>query len=167
MSEIAHTTASMLLPEQVLVTHCIEHKFTFALAESCTGGMIAARITSISGSSEIFNGGVVCYANAVKHDVLGVPQEILETNGAVSAACAKAMAEGARKVLKATIAVSVTGIAGPKGGTPEKPVGLVFIGVATESAVSVEEHIFSGDRESIRKQAADAAVIAALRAANQ
>lgn len=167
MSEISHAKASVLLPEQMLVEFFSEHKFTFALAESCTGGMIATRITSIPGASAMFNGGVVCYANAVKHDVLGVSQEILETDGAVSAACAKAMAEGARKVLKATIAVSITGIAGPKGGTPEKPVGLVFIGIATELAVSVEEHVFSGDRESIRKQAADAALIAALRAAKQ
>jgi PncC family amidohydrolase len=165
MPEITYKTASTLLPEQMLVTFFSERKLRFALAESCTGGLIAARITNISGVSELFNGAVVCYANDVKRDLLGVPQRLLETEGAVSASCAKAMAEGARKVLKADIAVSVTGIAGPEGGTPTKPVGLVFIGIATEEEVSAEEHFFSGNRESIRKQAADAALRAALRAA--
>jgi PncC family amidohydrolase len=151
----------------MLVGFFSEHKLTFALAESCTGGMIAARITSIPGSSAMFNGGVVCYANNVKRDVLGVPQGILETEGAVSESCAKAMADGARTILNADIAVSVTGIAGPEGGTPTKPVGLVFIGTATGKGVSVEKHLFSGDREDIRKQAADAALHVALRATKQ
>jgi len=165
MPEIPQTTRSSLLLEQMLVTLFSARKLKFALAESCTGGLISSRITNIPGASEIFNGGVVCYANDVKRDVLGVPQETLETEGAVSASCATAMAEGARKALKADIAVSVTGIAGPGGGTPAKPVGLVFIGIATEEAISVEEHHFSGDRERIRQQAADAALTAALRAA--
>jgi PncC family amidohydrolase len=167
MPETAYKTASTLLPEQMLVDFFSERKLKFALAESCTGGLIAARITSISGASAVFNGDVVCYANDVKRDLLGVPQRLLETEGAVSAACAKAMAEGARTALKSDIAVSVTGIAGPGGGTPEKPVGLVFIGIATEATVSAEEHFFSGDRERIRKQAADAALTAALCAAKQ
>lgn len=165
MPETAYKTASSLLPEQMLIDFFSERKLTFALAESCTGGLIAARITNISGASAMFNGAVVCYANDVKRDLLGVPQRLLETEGAVSAACAKAMAEGARTALKSDIAVSVTGIAGPGGGTPTKPVGLVFIGIATEEEVSAEEHFFAGDRESIRKQATDAALRAALRAA--
>ena len=167
MPETAYKTASTLLPEQMLVDFFSERKLKFALAESCTGGLIAARITSISGASAVFNGDVVCYANDVKRDLLGVPQRLLETEGDVSAACAKAMAEGARTALKSDIAVSVTGIAGPGGGTPEKPVGLVFIGIATEATVSAEEYFFSGDRERIRKQAADAALTAALCAAKQ
>lgn len=165
MPEIPQTTRSSLLLEQMLVTLFSERKVKFALAESCTGGLISARITNIPGASEIFNGGVVCYANDVKRDVLGVSQGLLETEGAVSASCATAMAEGARKALKADIAVSVTGIAGPGGGTPEKPVGLVFIGIATDTDVSAERHQFTGDRDSIRQQAADAALAAALRAA--
>ena len=165
MSEHTHNTTSACLPEQILVAFFGERRLTLALAESCTGGQIAARITSIPGASAMFNGGIVCYANAVKRDFLGVSQAILETEGAVSASCAKAMAEGARKVLKTNIAVSVTGIAGPGGGTSEKPVGLVFIGIATETAVSAEEHFFTGNRASIRTQAADAAMTAAMTAA--
>lgn len=167
LSESAHTKASVLLPEQMLVGFFSEHKLTFALAESCTGGMIAARITSIPGASAIFNGGVVCYANNVKRDVLGVPQGILETEGAVSESCAKAMADGARTILNADIAVSVTGIAGPEGGTPTKPVGLVFIGTATKGAVTAERHLFTGDRAQIRQQASEVALQAALEIAQQ
>jgi PncC family amidohydrolase len=165
MPEQEHTATGALLPEQAVVDIFRERKLKLALAESCTGGMIAARLTSIPGASEIFKGSVVCYANEVKRDLLGVPQAILETEGAVSAACAKAMAEGARAALKSDIAVSVTGIAGPAGGTPEKPVGCVFIGLATKDAISAERHLFTGDRAAIRQQAAEAALTAALRAA--
>jgi len=164
MPEQEHTATGALLPEQAVVDIFRERKLKLALAESCTGGMIAARLTSIPGASEIFKGSVVCYANEVKRDLLGVPQAILETEGAVSAACAKAMAEGARAALKSDIAVSVTGIAGPGGGTPTKPVGCVFIGLATKGAVTAERHLFTGDRAAIRQQASDAALTAALRA---
>ena len=167
MPEQEHTATGALLPEQAVVDIFRERKLKLALAESCTGGMIAARLTSVPGASEIFNGSIVCYANEVKCDLLGVPQGILETEGAVSASCARAMAEGARRALKSDIAVSVTGIAGPAGGTPTKPVGCVFIGLATEKEVSAEEYHFSGDREHIRKQAADAALRATLRATEQ
>ena len=165
MPEQILTTTSALSLEHRLVTLFRERKLTLSLAESCTGGLISARITNIPGASEIFTGCVVCYANDVKHDLLGVPQQILDTEGAVSASCAQAMAAGAREALKSDIAVSVTGIAGPSGGTPTKPVGLVFIGIATGNIVSAEERFCSGDRECIRKQAADAALTAALRAA--
>ena len=165
MPDQEHTATDTLLPEQVLVTVFRERKLKLALAESCTGGMIAACITSVPGASDMFKGGVVCYANEVKRDLLGVPQGILETEGAVSASCAKAMAEGARRTLKSDIAVSVTGIAGPGGGTLEKPVGCVFIGIATQGTVSAERHLFTGDRDQIRQQASDAALTAALRAA--
>lgn len=164
MPEQEHTATDALLPEQVVVANFRERKLKLALAESCTGGMIAARITSVPGASDIFNGSIVCYANEVKRDLLGVPQGILETEGAVSASCARAMAEGARRALKSDIAVSVTGIAGPAGGTPSKPVGCVFIGIATKGSVSTERHLFTGDRATIRQQASDAALTAALRA---
>ncbi len=167
MDDQEHTATDALLPEQVVVAIFRERKLKLALAESCTGGMISARLTSVPGASDIFNGSIVCYANEVKRDLLGVPQGILETEGAVSASCARAMAEGARRALKSDIAVSVTGIAGPGGGTPSKPVGCVFIGIATEKKVSAEEYHFSGDRERIRKQAADAAIRIALKIAKQ
>jgi PncC family amidohydrolase len=158
MPEQDYTATAALLPEQVVVSVFRERKLKLALAESCTGGMIAERITSIPGASDIFNGAIVCYANDIKRDLLGVPQGLLETEGAVSASCAKAMAEGARKSLKSDIAVSVTGIAGPGGGTPTKPVGCVFIGIATKGSVTAERHLFTGDRAAIRQQATDAAL---------
>ena len=151
--------------ESRLVAACKERGLTVATAESCTGGLIAARITSVSGSSAIFLGGVVSYANAVKRDLLGVPQEVLERAGAVSKECAEAMAAGVRARLQADVAVSVTGVAGPDGGTPQKPVGLVYIGMATVVGVRVECCQFCGDREAIRKQASDRALALLLDAA--
>lgn len=127
----------------------IAHGITIGTAESCTGGNIAHQVTSISGSSAYFLGGVVSYANAVKHGVLGVPAGILENPGAVSAPCARAMAEGAHRLLGVDIAVASTGIAGPLGGTARKPVGLVYLAVATTAGTTVEEHVFSGDRAAI------------------
>ena len=144
--------------ETRLVTMGMKRGMTLATAESCTGGMIAARITSVPGSSAVFLGGVVSYANAVKGDLLGVPRELLERVGAVSSECAGAMASGARRLMKADVAVSATGIAGPDGGTPQKPVGLVYIGVATPADVRVERCQFAGDREAVRRQAADRAL---------
>jgi len=141
-----------------------ERKLTLAFAESCTGGMAAMRVTSVPGSSDVFLGGIVSYANAVKRDILGVPQELLDAHGAVSEPCAAAMAEGVRKRLGAGIAASVTGIAGPGGGTPGKPVGLVFIGVSTPAGTHAARHLFTGDRHAIRQQAV-AAVFAAVRQA--
>ena len=122
---------------------------TVATAESCTGGNIAHQITSRPGSSSYFLGGVVSYANDVKHRVLGVPEAVLENPGAVSESCARAMAEGARALIGADIAVSTTGIAGPDGGTARKPVGLVYIGLATAGETIVEEHVFPGDRAAV------------------
>ena len=121
-----------------------------ATAESCTGGGIGAAITSAPGASEVFLGGVISYANEVKRDVLGVAQATLDSVGAVSGETAAQMAEGARRLLKADLAVSVTGVAGPGGGTPEKPVGLVWFGVATAGGVRTEKALFVGDRATIR-----------------
>ncbi|MDD4018975.1 MAG: nicotinamide-nucleotide amidohydrolase family protein [Kiritimatiellae bacterium] len=150
--------------ERRLVAICREKGVTVATAESCTGGLVAGRITSVPGASAMFMGGVVSYANAVKRDMLGVPQEVLDRVGAVSAECAEAMARGARARLKAGVAVSVTGIAGPDGGSPQKPVGLVYLGVASAAGVRTECFRLSGDRESIRGQAVERALEVLLEA---
>ena len=125
---------------------------TCATAESCTGGGIGAAITAVSGSSEVFEGGIISYSNAVKRDVLGVSAADLERVGAVSAEVAEQMAVGARRLTGADLAVAVTGIAGPTGGTPDKPVGTVWFGLATASSVRSERKLFIGDRESVRNQ---------------
>lgn len=126
---------------------------TCATAESCTGGGVGQALTAVPGASGVFLGGVVSYANSVKEEVLGVPSEVLKTAGAVSGECAEAMAAGARRLLKADVAVSVTGIAGPGGGSAEKPVGLVWFGIATAQGVRSERAIFCGDRETVRAKA--------------
>ncbi|MBN1455352.1 MAG: CinA family protein [Methanomicrobia archaeon] len=128
---------------------------TLATAESCTGGLVGDRITNISGSSEYYKGGVVAYANEVKESVLQVARTILTEKGAVSAECAVAMANGVRTLLDSDIGISTTGIAGPTGGTPEKPVGLVYIALATKDYVAHEKHIFHRDREGNKCEAAD------------
>ena len=129
-----------------------------ATAESLTGGGIGAAITSVSGASAVFAGGIISYTNAVKHRVLGVPVEILDTCGAVSAPVAKAMAEGARRVTGADAAVSVTGLAGPDGDEFGNPVGTVFIGYADEKTAFAREYHFDGDREAVREQTICAAL---------
>ncbi len=129
-----------------------EKGLTLATAESCTGGGVGHALTSVSGSSSVYLGGVISYANTVKEQVLHVPAEILATKGAVSHETARAMAEGVRALLGADIAVSITGIAGPLSDNTKKPVGLVYIGVSTENGVSVKENHFDGDRESVRDQ---------------
>lgn len=126
---------------------------TCATAESCTGGGIGSAITSVPGSSEVYAGGVVSYSNAVKHNVLGVSQESLDRHGAVSSEVAGEMAKGARRLLKVDLAVSVTGIAGPGGGSAEKPVGLVWFGVSSARGTRTEKAIFAGDRARVREQA--------------
>ena len=110
-----------------LLSLCLDRKLTIATAESCTGGLVAAAFTAIAGSSASFSAGLVCYSNRAKMSVLGVERELLKTYGAVSAECARAMAEGACAVTRAHLALSTTGIAGPGGGSAERPVGLVHI----------------------------------------
>ena len=127
-----------------------ERKVTLAVAESCTGGLLAQRISAVPGCSRYFRGGVVAYANEAKRDLLGVPEALLATQGAVSAAVARAMAEGARSRFGSDLAVSTTGISGPDGGTPEKPVGLVFVGFADARDSSAYEFLFPFDRERHR-----------------
>ena len=131
---------------------------TLALAESCTGGLIGYRITSVPGSSAVFRGGVVAYADLAKSRLLGVDRATLRRRGAVSAETAVEMARGARRALGARVALAVTGIAGPAGGTPEKPVGLVFTGLSAGRKDRVEEHFLGGGREKVRRQAADLAL---------
>ena len=135
-----------------------ERGLKLVLAESCTGGLLGSRITDVSGSSEYFLGGVVAYAYEAKADLLGVAWDTLNTKGAVSRETVLEMARGIRKLMKADIAVSVSGIAGPTGGTPEKPVGTTWIGLAADDGEWAKRHQFSGDRETNKVSAADAAL---------
>jgi len=135
-----------------------ERGWTLGIAESCTGGLIGHRITNVPGSSDYFLGDVVAYATATKVLLLNVAPESLREFGAVSAEVATEMAQGIRDVLRADVGISVTGIAGPGGGTPEKPVGLVFIALVTSSRKLVERHVWDGDREENKLDSADAAL---------
>lgn len=131
---------------------------TIGAAESCTGGLVSARLTSVPGSSDVFAGGLVTYEDRLKVDVLGVPSDLLERHGAVSAETAAAMAGGARRALGVDVGISVTGVAGPGGGTPQKPVGLVFVHVETpEGSHGVELHL-PGNREAVRRRSAASAL---------
>jgi nicotinamide-nucleotide amidase len=144
--------------EEVIGNLLKEQKKTLALAESCTGGLVARRITEVSGSSEYFIEGTVTYANEAKIRTLSVPAELIKAHGAVSAEVAEAMAKGMRERAQTDYAVSVTGIAGPTGGTEEKPVGTVFIGYADESQVKSFKILLPGDRYLIRWRASQAAL---------
>jgi PncC family amidohydrolase len=129
-----------------------QKKLTLAVAESCTGGLIGGAVTAISGSSSYFRGGIIAYDNEVKQGLLRVPQRVLEKHGAVSADTVIAMARGAQKLLAADCSIAVSGVAGPGGGTKEKPVGLVYIGIAAKNRVQAFEERFIGNRESVREQ---------------
>ena len=143
----------ILLQGSQFLQSCRLKKIKLATAESCTGGLIASLITAIVGSSDVFDRGFVTYSNDAKVDCLGVPISLIDKFGAVSAQVAKAMAEGALANSNAQLSLSVTGIAGPGGGTEQKPVGLVFIGSAlTWSDTIVEKNIFSGDRAAVRNK---------------
>jgi nicotinamide-nucleotide amidase len=144
--------------EEVVARVLTENRATIAVAESCTGGLLAERLTNIPGSSSYFLGGVVCYSNDLKSALVDVPAELIESKGAVSPEVALALAEGIRKRTGATIGVGVTGIAGPGGGTPEKPVGLVHIGIADERGPRERRFQFPGDRERIRMHASQTAL---------
>lgn len=131
---------------------------TLATAESCSGGLIAHRITNVAGVSTLYKGGVVAYSNEAKVALLGVDAAMIASQGAVSEEVAREMAEGARKRFGADVAVGVTGIAGPGGGTPEKPVGLVYIAVAHGRETFVERNVFTGGREAVKTQTAERAL---------
>lgn len=142
-----------------LSTLLVAKGLALAIAESCTGGLLAAAMTERPGASTVFERGFVTYSNQAKTDMLDVPAALIEEKGAVSAEVAEAMAAGALKQSSADLAVAITGIAGPDGGSAERPVGLVFISVAkTNAAPGVKEYRFHGNREDIRRQAAAAAL---------
>lgn len=150
----------------LLVNALTKAKKRVATAESCTGGMISAAITSVSGASGVFDCGVCSYANFIKHKVVGVREETLNTYGAVSDKTAAEMARGVRLLSGADIGVSTTGIAGPLGGTPYKPVGLVYVGISTAMGLHTEKLLLgenSADRERIRELAVSAALFFALK----
>jgi competence/damage-inducible protein CinA-like protein len=144
--------------EELVLELCRARGWTVATAESITGGLIGARLTAVPGSSDVFLGGVIAYANGVKERELGVPAELLTAHGAVSAETAAAMAAGVRDRLGADVGVSVTGIAGPGGGSAEKPVGLVYVHAETPEGGSGIEFSFPSDRETIRARSAVAAL---------
>lgn len=144
--------------ESQLIARLLQGPHWLGVAESCTGGLLAGRLTSVPGASAVFAGGVVAYSNEVKQRLLGVQPQTLERYGAVSAQTAMEMAAGAREALGVDYAASVTGIAGPGGGTEEKPVGLVFVAVAGPTGGKVTRWVFTGDRESVRAQSVDAAL---------
>ena len=144
--------------EQELVTRCLNAGVVLAVAESCSGGLIAHRITNVPGASAVFRGGVVAYADEVKKWLLGVSAAALAAHGAVSEPVALAMAQGARSLLDGDYGVAVTGIAGPDGGTVEKPVGTVYIAVAGPSEARARLYRFEGDRAAVKAQTADMAL---------
>ena len=148
--------------EEELVEILTKKQYKITTAESCTGGLVAATIVNVSGASEVFQAGFVTYANEAKEKELGVKSETLQTYGAVSEKTAKEMAIGCAAHAKAQVGISTTGIAGPGGGTAEKPVGLVYIGCAVSFYVYLEINVFSGDRQQVRRQAADRAIGFAL-----
>jgi nicotinamide-nucleotide amidase len=150
--------------DEVVARRLIAAGQTVAVAESCTGGGLGARLTSLPGSSGYVLGGVISYADEVKRDVLGVDAALLRLHGAVSEPVAEAMAAGARALAGSDWALSITGVAGPGGGTPEKPVGLVYVGLAGPAGVAAREHRLRGDRETIRDRSA-ALALHALRVA--
>ena len=140
---------------------CLGRELTVAVAESCTGGLVADAITDIPGSSGYFLGGVVSYADSAKTALLDVPTEVLEAHGAVSAQVGRAMAEGARERFSADLAAAVTGVAGPDGGSEAKPVGLTYVAVAAAQGVDIRRFVWNGDR-SANKEASAAAVLEIL-----
>lgn len=144
--------------EEKVVQLLMEMEMTVSTAESCTGGLVAATLVNVAGVSAVFNEGYITYANEAKHRLLGVSEETLSRYGAVSSQAAEEMAKGVCAVSNSDCSVVTTGIAGPDGGTPEKPVGLVYIGCAVCGKVSVHECRFSGDRSQVRNSAAKAAL---------
>ncbi len=145
-------------PEKLLMDLLLKKGYTLCTAESCTGGLISARITSLAGSSRFFKGAVIAYDNSVKLKLLSVNPKVLETFGVVSSEVVQQMALGASGLLESDCAISVSGIAGPGGGTPIKPVGLVYIGTSVGQSVTSRKYLFTGNRAEIRALAASASL---------
>ena len=156
--DAVYTTEENVTLEESVICLLEEKKMTVTTAESCTGGKLSGRLLNVAGASSVYNEGYITYANASKEKILGVKHETLETYGAVSEQTAAEMALGAAKVAGADAALSVTGIAGPGGGTAEKPVGLVYIGCAVKGEVTVREYRFTGNREKNRDYAVARAI---------
>jgi len=129
-----------------------------AVAESCTGGLVGSKITDVPGASSYFLGGVIAYSNDIKMNILGVKRETLENFGAVSKECAKEMAIGVSDLFKADVAIATTGIAGPTGGSKDKPVGLVYIAIKSGNEINVQKYVFDGDRKDIKEKIANKAL---------
>lgn len=144
--------------EEEVIRRCAERGVTLAVAESCTGGYIGGQLISVPGSSKVFLGGVIAYANAPKRNLLQLSAELLRAEGAVSGPAAAAMAEGARTALGTTLAVGASGIAGPTGGTAEKPAGTVFIALATPNGTRAERYLFAVPRRAYLVCVAEAAL---------
>jgi len=144
------TSARRTLTAQV-AEQLLSKKLLLATAESCTGGLIAAACTDLAGSSDWFERGFVSYSNAAKTELLGVPADLIESHGAVSEPVARAMVEGALRHSRSQVAVAVTGVAGPGGGSPDKPVGTVWFGWATPDGVVTDKRCFDGDRQQVRE----------------
>tara|TARA_B100000780_G_scaffold130995_1_gene91847 strand:- start:36 stop:506 length:471 start_codon:yes stop_codon:yes gene_type:complete len=142
-----------------LVRKLIQKKLKISFAESCTGGMLSSMITSVSGSSRVFNLGLVTYSNQMKIDILNVPKKILDKHGAVSKECCLSMVKNLSKISRTNISISITGIAGPEGGTKFKPVGLVYIGVKKGNKIVIKENLFKNkNRISIQKASVNTAL---------
>lgn len=146
------------MPEKRILDLCIQKGWKLAVAESCTGGLIGARLTSVPGSSTFFTGGVIAYSNELKMGLLGVPMGLLESEGAVSGLVVEAMAMGVVGTAMADCSIAVTGVAGPDGGTADKPVGTVWVGIALPSGTISRQYNFTGNRDEVREQAALAAM---------
>lgn len=144
--------------EEEVVQKLIEKGYSISTAESCTGGMIASLLVNVAGVSAVFKEGYITYSNEAKHKLLGVEEEVLKEHGAVSEAVASQMAKGAAEAANAQAALAVTGIAGPEGGTPQKPVGLVYIGCYINGSIQVSENRFQGNRLEIRQKTAEKAL---------
>jgi nicotinamide-nucleotide amidase len=144
--------------EEVVGMYLVMKNATISTAESCTGGLLAERLTDVPGSSRYFMSGVICYSNESKMELAGIPPLLLEMQGAVSAEVARGLAEGVRARANTTFGVGITGVAGPSGGSSEKPVGTVFIAVATPTGTAHRQFLYPGDREKIRWQASQAAL---------
>lgn len=145
-----------MTPERIVHDIFVERKLTLAVAESCAGGLVSHRITNIPGSSLYFKGAIVAYSNEAKTSLLKVPEGLIKEHGAVSAEVAAAMALGVKRVLRADVAASVTGIAGPGGGTDDKPVGLAYMAVAMGNDVTTCMVEFDGERAKLKERFADA-----------
>jgi len=141
-----------------IIRYLTKHSQSITFAESCTGGRVAAAFTAISGASSVLNGSVVTYSNDIKHQWLGVSYEVLENYGAVSSECVSMMLDGAIKMAKSDYAIAISGIAGPTGGSDEKPVGTVYIGILTPQTKEIIHCHFQGDREAIQTKSMQFAI---------